>query len=163
MSGDNPFGVSKSAYGDRSESDRDTMVAEVTTRTIDMLNQTRPWVQLIGVLMWIGTVLLGVFGALSIFGALLTQNLAMILIAVLYIIITLIYASLARSLTTYSGRISQLRVSEKVRDLEDALEAQKNFWRLAGIITLVTLLAYLVILVLVISGAAFLGNGFRGF
>ena len=58
MSNDNPFEVSSGSYGDRSGVDRDASSAEVSRRTIELLNQTRPWVQLIGVLMWIGVVLM---------------------------------------------------------------------------------------------------------
>jgi hypothetical protein len=163
MSGDNPFEVSTSAIGDRSPRERDVMSAEVTTRTIEMLSQTRPWVQLIGVLLWIVTVILGIVSIVTIVLGFMARDANAVLVGmgIGYLIGTLIYWALAKSLTSYASRINALKASESVGDLEDALEAQKAFWRLAGIITVVTLLIYVVIFVVAISGAAFLGNAMR--
>ena len=71
---------------------------------------------------------------------------------------TLVYGALARSLTTYASRINTLNASEQVRDLEDALAAQKAFWRLAGIIMLVAIVVYVVSLGLMISGVLMIGT-----
>jgi hypothetical protein len=163
MSGDNPFEVSTNAIGDRSPRERDVMTAEVTTRTIEMLSQTRPWVQLIGVLLWIGTVLLGIAGVVTIVLGVMAQNGNSVLIGtgVGYLIGTLIYRALAKALTTYASRINALKASESVSDLEDALEAQKAFWRLTGIITVAVLLLYVVILVVGAVAVVFLANGLR--
>ena len=158
MSDDNPFEVSSDAYGDRSGYDRGTVTAEVSTRTIELLNQTRPWVSLIGVLAWIATALL-VLGVLAGVGmALAAGQPGMMLISVMYVIIALIYGYIAKSLTGYAKRISQLNISESVEDLEDALEAQKNFWKVAGIITLVVIIIYIGALLMMLAGVAFLGN-----
>ena len=130
MSGDNPFEVSSDGYGDRSGYDRGVVTAEVSTRTIELLNQTRPWVSLIGILAWIGTALL-VFVILGSAGmALAAGQPGMMLSAGVYLIMALIYGYIAKSLTGYARRISRLNVSERVEDLEDALESQKNFWNL---------------------------------
>jgi len=158
VSDDNPFEVSSDAYGDRSGYDRGTVTAEVSTRTIELLNQTRPWVSLIGVLAWIATALL-VLGVLAGVGmALAAGQPGMMLISVMYVIIALIYGYIAKSLTGYAKRISQLNISESVEDLEDALEAQKNFWKVAGIITLVVIIIYIGALLMMLAGVAFLGN-----
>jgi hypothetical protein len=163
MSGDNPFEVSTSAIGDRSPRERDVMSAEVTTRTIEMLSQTRPWVQLIGVLMWIATVILAICSIVMIVLSFMGPNPNPVVggMGVIYLLVILVYWAFAKSLTSYASRINALKASESVADLEDALEAQKGFWRLAGIITVVFLLLYVVILVFAFSGAMFLGNAFR--
>ena len=158
MSVDNPFEVSSGSYGDRSGKDRDVVAAEVSTRTIELLNQTRPWVQAIGVLMWIGTVFLGIGAVFTVAASLMTQNTEFALFSILYVAMTLVYGALARSLTTYASRINTLNASEQVRDLEDALAAQKAFWRLAGIIMLVAIVVYVVILGLMISGVLMIGT-----
>ena len=158
MSDENPFEVSADAYGDRSGFDRGTVTAEVSTRTIELLNQTRPWVSLIGVLAYIGTALI-VLGVLASAGmAVATGAPAMLMIAALYLIIGLIYGYIAKSLTGYAKRISRLNVSERVEDLEDALAAQKNFWKVIGIITLVVIIIYVGALLLMLAGVTFLGN-----
>lgn len=161
MSDDNPFQVSSDSYGDRSGRDRDVATAEVTPRTIEMLNQTRPWVQLIGVLLWIGTVLLAIGAIVGFFVGLAGGGaIPAMLMSAVYGIFVLVYGSLARSLTRYAKSINALNSSERVRDLEDAMESQKTFWRLAGIITLVTILIYLGLLVLLFAGFGVLGNMF---
>ena len=162
MSNDNPFEVSSDSYGDRSGVDRDASTAEVSSRTIELLNQTRPWVQLIGVLMWIGVVFatiatIGLIGV-ALFAGGFGPGLFM---GVLYGFVTFVYWFMAKSLTGYAKRINNLNASESVRDLEDALEAQKNFWKTVGIITLVTILIYIVAIVLMIAGVGLMQNMFQ--
>ena len=158
MSGDNPFEVSSDAYGDRSGFDRGTVTAEVSTRTIELLNQTRPWVSLMGVLLWIGTVLMAIGSAFAVIAGLAAGQVGMVFIGGLYVVFTVVYGYLARSLTGYASRINRLNASERVEDLEDAIESQKNFWRTVGILTLVGIILYIGIIVMAFAGVAFLGN-----
>ena len=153
MSGDNPFGVSSDSYGDRSGRERSPVVAEVSPRTIEMLNQTRPWVQLMGVLLWIGTVLMGLGSIAVVFAALMSGQEIMVVVGALYVVGAIVYGVLAKSLTGYASRINSLRASERVDDLEDALESQKTFCKVCGIITLIGIVIYLLGIVLVVSGA----------
>lgn len=166
MSSDNPFEVSSDSYNDKSGVDRDASSAEVSRRTVDMLKQTEPWVRLIGVLMWIGVVLMAIGTAAGIvFGITADAGLVAIIPGLLYGFVTVIYWMLAKSLTGYAKKISTLAKSESVVDLEDALEAQKTFWKIAGIMTLVTLVIYLVVLVAVFADVGIpvgFGGGFGG-
>jgi amino acid transporter len=84
-----------------------------------------------------------------------------LVIGLLYGFITAVYWFMAKSLTGYAKRINALSASESVRDLEDALEAQKNFWKTVGIITLVTILIYIVAIVLMIAGVGIMQNMFQ--
>jgi ABC-type multidrug transport system fused ATPase/permease subunit len=128
MSNDNPFEVSSDSYGDRSEADRDASSAEVSSRTIELLNQTRPWVQLIGVLMWIGVVFMALATIFLVGASLMGGGVAGgLIIGAVYGFMTFVYWFMAKSLTGYAKRINALSASESLRDLEDALEAQKNF------------------------------------
>jgi hypothetical protein len=162
MSNDNPFEVSSESYGDRSGVDRDTSSAEVSRRTIELLNQTRPWVQLIGVLTWIGVVIAALATIALVGLALAAGGIGpRLLMGVLYGFITFIYWFIAKSLTGYASRINRLSASESVRDLEDALESQKNFWKTVGILTLVMILIYIVMIVLFFLGIGFMQNLFQ--
>ncbi len=157
MSTDNPFAVTNDSYGDRSGSDRDTSGAEVSLRTLEMLKQTRPWVMFIGVLAWIGTVLMGLASVGMIISGLMgggNAQLQLVGIGVLYFMFIFVYYYMAKSLTGYAGAISMLSASERMSDLEDALEKQKNFWKTAGITTLVFFVVYAIIIVLAIGGVA---------
>lgn len=155
MSSDNPFEVSPDGYGDRSGHDRGVVTAEVSTQTIELLNQTRPWVLLIGILLWIATVIVGVFSVIAIIGAILDQRADTLIIGVIYVIAVLIYALMARSLTRYAGSISRLNMSERIVDLEEAIAAQKTFWKIMGIITLINLIIVLLVVLLAFAGATF--------
>lgn len=165
MSSDNPFEVSSDSYNDRSGVDRDASSAEVSGRTIDMLKQTGPWVRLIGLLMWIGVVFMAIatifiIGASVLAGAGPEGMIGGLVMGVFYGFLTFVYWLMAKSLTGYSKRINALTASESVIDLEDAMEAQKTFWKTAGIVTAVTLIIYIVILVVMAAGFALLPAGF---
>lgn len=153
MSSDNPFAVSPNSFGEVLPPDRDATHAEVTPRTIEMLNGTRPWVQLMGVLLWIGTVFLVLGSVGIIIASIFTSQPMLIAMGALYLVMAVVYGYLASSLTGYASRINALRASESVVDLERALESQKNFWRLIGIITLLFMGLYAVFIALMISGA----------
>lgn len=161
MSSDNPFEVSSDTYGDRSGRDRDASSAEVSARTLDMLNQTRPWVQFLGILTWISVILGGLIGGFGVIAILMAGGAGAALFQGLFLgIFLVIYGTFAKSLTGYAKSINKLNASESVADLEDALESQKTFWRLAGIITLVVLVIYLVMILLFVAGVGFMGQMF---
>ena len=156
MSADNPFEASAEAYGNSPAVDRDASSAEVSARTIELLVQTRPWVRLIGVVTWIMTVLMALGSIVMIGLAAVAGQAEMLIVGPVYFVMAIIYGFLARWLTVYANRINYLSISESVSDPESALEGQKNFWRLAGIITLVVLVLYALIIVLAVAGAAIL-------
>lgn len=154
MSDDNPFAVSDGSYGDRSRGPVGDGGVSVSRRTIEILEQTRPWVRLIGVLCWIGVVVLGIAVAVMIVGALTGGAPEMFLMALLYVVMLVIYIYVAKSLTGYAGKIGDLAETENVHDLEGALEHQKTFWRIVGIATA----AYLVIVILFVAFGVALGG-----
>lgn len=159
---DNPFEVTSDSYGDRSGTDRDASAAEVSRRTIDLLVQTKPWVRLIGVLMWIGVVLAAIATAFLIAGAVFAgAEPGLLFMGLAYAFGTFVYWLMAKSLTGYAKKIDNLTRSESVADLEDAMEAQKVFWKTAGIITVVTLIIYIVILIAVAAGVALFPANFQ--
>ncbi len=155
MSGDNPFEVSPDGYGDRSGYDRGVVTAEVSTRTIELLNQTRPWVQLIGILLWIGTVIIAFVAVFGVIGAIMAGHAGGFFIAAIQVVVLFVYGLLARSLTTYASHINRLNVSERIEDLEEAVASQKTFWKTVGIITVIYLIMIIVIVGLSLAGATF--------
>lgn len=153
MSGEeNPFQVSPSSYGDRSGRDLDPVIAQVTPRTIELLNQTRPWVRLIGILLWIGVVLM----VLAVLGLTVTGlsggGPQLLILAAAYGLVAILYAVIASKLMRYGRQIELLSQTEAVYELESALDAQRSFWKLIGIITLVALIGYLVAMVAMVVG-----------
>lgn len=156
---ENPFEVSGSSYGDRAKGDREASTAEVSSRTIELLNQTRPWVRLFGILTWIGTVLMAFVAiGMLVAGAAGPMGAGGVLIAVVYGFMALLYGFIASKLMAYGRYIHRLSQTEEVRDLEAAIDAQRSFWKTIGIITAVILILYAVFFVLMIAGVAFMGQ-----
>jgi hypothetical protein len=54
----------------------------------------------------------------------------------------------------YASRINDLWTNRSVRALEDALEAQKSFWKFVGILMLVVIVLYLLVIVFAFMAGA---------
>ena len=87
-------------------------------------------------------------------------------VGVIPMVVGLLYFFPALHLARYASRIGSLISSSRTEDLENALDAQKSFWRFSGILTLVVIVLYLLtILVVIIAAAAgaSAATGGRGF
>jgi hypothetical protein len=127
----------------------------VTAKTVEMLRQTRPWVRFLAVL---GFIFAGLMLVVGVFGGLagVAAGGPTGLIAVLYIPLALIYLVPAIYLNRYAGRIREFEASPRLEQLDNALGAQKSFWRFVGIMMAVLLGLYLLLAVGLIV-AAFTG------
>lgn len=155
---DNDYAGSSNPYGE------DTIPPEAS----EALYQTRPWVLFLGILTIIGAVMM-VFGSCFF----MFSGAAMggggpfgggmgIGIGVLYLLMSLVYMAAGIFLINYGRRIGDYRSSGNVADFTSAIQAQKSFWRLAGIITLVFMVLYFgFIAVMIVAGIA--GAGGFGF
>ena len=142
---------------DSSESDKKPFAA--TTFTPEMhrlLAQTRPWVLLFAI---IGFVLAGfwaigglVYGIISVITVATMGFLGVICLlgALVTIAIAAFYFFAAYFLFTYASEIAKFLNTEDSAHLERALDAQKSFWKLVGIVTAAALAAYLMLFVLLL-------------
>jgi len=132
-------------------------VVMASERSLELLRQTRPWVRFISVLLLIVGALYAVFGVIGFVGAMATSSRnapymggQMVAVAV----VSIVYLSAAFYLGKYGTKIRDLLNHRRSEDLEAALDAQRSFWRLVGIMMIVGL-GLVVVLVLVIAiGAA---------
>lgn len=115
----------------------------LTSNMINAMRGTKPWVLLIGIVMIIGAVFL-VFGTIGVFFAATVgmatagpQGGMFMGIGAMYALMSIIYIALAVYLLKYSSAIGRLLHSTNAIDMEDALDSQRKFWKLAGILTLV--------------------------
>ena len=117
----------------------------VTPRTLDLLRQTRPWVLFIAILMFIWAGIMCV-GALVIIGISLMGRggapSAIGIVAFVYIGIGALMIIPPVYLTRYSSRISALTHSGRAVDLENALDAQRSYWKFIGIFAIVVIAIY---------------------
>jgi hypothetical protein len=126
------------------------------------LNETRPWVRLISIWVFVaaGFMLLGGLGllAFSVYGGLAARNqggfgafgsaIGSGLMALLYVVLSFVYIAPGLYLFRYASAIARLKANATAGALEDALRHQKSFWRFAGILTAIGLVVAVVVIVL---------------
>lgn len=128
---------------------RDTAIGgeAITQEMIEALRGTKGWVMLIAILMFIGAAFL-VLGGLGIaFGGWMTSRAQPVGVpaglflgmTVFYLIGALVYIFLGVYLVRYAGAIGRLVQSGAASEMETALEQQRKFWKLAGILALISI------------------------
>ena len=138
---------------------------QVSEEVVGLLRSTKPWVRFLSVLGFIGLALLAL-GCLAILvvpigGPMGSMPLGpRIGVSFAYLLMGLAQFPAVLFLNRYAGRIARLDASGDAGDLEDALRAQKSFWKYVGILTLVMMILYLLVIVgvLIFAGASFLGR-----
>lgn len=129
----------------------------ITYKVLSMLRQTQPWVRFLSVLGFICSalmVLVGSLGFVTMMFAGAHRGPAERLLLLVYIPTGVLYFVPSLFLFRYASRINTLWTTRSVRQLEDALEAQKSFWKFVGILALVVIVLYLLGLVLAFTIAA---------
>ena len=134
----------------------DSGAGEVAASTVDVMRRTRPWTLFFAVLLAIasGFMVLGGLGMLmvgGIAGASAGGGVApaglMVGIAVLYILFALLYIMPMMALFRYSSAVTTLVQSRAVSALNAALEHQRKFWKLTGVMTIVFIALYIVVII----------------
>lgn len=115
---------------------------------VELLRQTKPWARLIAIIGFIGigfvviaaltTTALGLL-KLRQAGSATAFNLG---IGAAYLLLAALNLPAIVYLNRYANCITQLVASRTHKDLEEALLAQKSFWRYTGILTLVMICGY---------------------
>lgn len=126
---------------------------EVTAAMFESLRKTKPWVLLIGILLLIVAAFSLIGAVFMIIGG-LGQGVPAgvgIGVAAIYVISAVIYLFLGLYLFKYSRAIGRAMQSRANSDVEAALAAQASFWKLGGILALISLI--FVILGIVLGGA----------
>ena len=126
----------------------------LTPRALELLRQTRPWVQFIGLVLLVVSAL--VIAGAAVGGVLMVvqREPAHALQFVLYLVVALVYLFPGIYLRRYAVR---LRDALNLRDsghLEAALEAQKSFWRLVGVLTAIVVGIYALAIVFAVIALA---------
>jgi hypothetical protein len=128
-------------------------------RAARALKQTRPWVLMFSVFNFIALAGAVVYVILSVL-VMLAIPIAGVIGVLMSGTYAAIYGYLAMVLLKYAGACDQFFRSKKVADLESALEAQRDFWKFAGILVLVAIgLALLGMLIMYVT----LGSLMAGF
>lgn len=136
----------------------------VSEDTLALLRATKPWVRLLSVLGFIGLGFL-VLGSLAFLlipmGGMGAMSLGpKVAITSVYLAMGCVQFPAVLFLSRYASRIGNLAASGAPADLEEALRAQKSFWKYVGILTLVMIGFYVVVIVIAlgVGGAALMGR-----
>ena len=125
-----------------------------TTQIPEILRQPKPWVRFLSILGFIMSALMVVGGALLGLLGVVSGRADFLLLVIIYPLCGLLYFIPCVFLHRYASRISDFLSSGQPGDLEDALEAQKSFWKFMGVLSLVVLCCYAVIFAIAIVVAA---------
>jgi hypothetical protein len=125
---------------------------EITPTMVELLQATKPWVLFCAVLGFICTGFLGlgavVMVGLTVFAGVVglgetePMELAMVGLAVLYIVLAVPYYFGSLFLLRYSTAIGRLGTDGDSHAMEDALLNQKSFWKLVGIMMITMFVVY---------------------
>jgi hypothetical protein len=116
-------------------------------RAVDLLRRTRPWTMFLSIMGFVGAgimviatiamVAVGLIGGASEFGG---SEAGMLLgMGAMYAVLTALYLVISISLFGYARAIGALSRTGGGAELEDALDAQRRFWKLMGIVVIVTM------------------------
>ena len=115
----------------------------VTTTMIDHLRLTKPWVRFLSVLGFVSIGLIGLVAIVVVLGILISGSFSevalLVLPGVLYVGALVVYLLATLHLHRYANSLKQLLTEGTTKAMEDALGHQKSFWKLTGILAIVTL------------------------
>lgn len=143
----------------------------MTDSIVASLRKTRPWVLLLSILGFISAAFMIIaaipmfIGAGSMSGLegmegaeMLGGGAFMIGMAVMYIVLGIIYFLASLYLLRYAGSIKRAVTGLSQSDLELALAQQASFWKLIGILSLISILVVIAMMVVGVGGALFFGG-----
>lgn len=135
----------------------------VSAEAVELLSKTKPWVRFFSVLGIIGIVFMAL-GALAMgllsFGPFRAMPLiARIGMGAVYLVLALLYVPPVLYLHRYASRIRNLMDDGSMQALENALRAQKSFWKYIGMFTVILMCIYVLVLIGVLVTGMVMGMG----
>jgi amino acid transporter len=156
------------AGSNRAAADGGTPAAILTPLAQQYLDQTRPWVRLMSVIVFVSAGLMVLVGismllvvALGGFRAMgngepgpLGSATGFGVMALVYVLLAFVYVAPGLYLSRYASAIRRLKVNSTAAGLEDTLKHQKSFWRFIGIMAVIGIAIGVVVIGLaVVAGA----------
>lgn len=138
----------------------------VSEGVLEQLKGTRPWVLLIAVMLFVGTVFMIIAALGIIFAGSATgmpsgfatgMGVAYLLMAFIF------YLFPGILLIKYSSAISSAIENASVNGVEMALNSQRKFWKFIGILTIIAIILMVLGIVAAIAIPGFMGMGNQGF
>jgi hypothetical protein len=117
----------------------------LSPRVIDLMRNTGPWVRFLAILAYIFAGLLALGGIFMLVQSATARFRPVPPAAgVLYLVLAVVYLFPAGYLSRYASALRRLQQMRRNVDLEEAIDAQRAFWKLCGILTIIVFGLYLV-------------------
>jgi len=128
----------------------------ITPTITRALAENRPWVMFLSILGFLTGGVVSLMGMFMGLAAVMSGEFIVSIAAAFYVFIAFLYVMASYYLFTYSSKISAFMRGKSTADLENALVAQKSFWKLVGIVTAVCVVLNLLMIVgmMVMGGLA---------
>ena len=136
----------------------------VTELAVELLRQTKPWVQLVAILTLLFAGFMGLGGLAMIAVSALgprTGGPEIAVFGVVYLPLAALYVYPGVKLWKYGSAIQRLSASRDAVDLEAALREQKSFWKFTGILAIVAGLLYVLVFVGMLTVGLIAGGAHR--
>jgi hypothetical protein len=140
----------------------------VTAAMVEALRGTKGWVMFIGILLFLGAIMMGLGGLAMIVGMgfmgatdkdVPFGGAMMLGMGVMYLVSAVIYVFLGMYLVQYAGACSRVVRDALPNDLEIALNYQRKFWKMGGVLALVFMAMFVVGMVAAIAIPVMMGAG----
>ena len=125
------------------------------------LEKTRPWVRLMSVLAFIAVGLMALVGLFGGIASVATADPTMIILLIVYPLCALLYLFPAIYLWRYADRINDFVRDRSTGSLQSALDAQRSFWKFAGIMVIISFVLGIIMAVVMgmFAAASVTGTG----
>jgi hypothetical protein len=127
------------------------------------LQRTQPWVRFLAIMGFIIAGFMVLFGLVVGGVGAATGNYQTLGIMVLYPIMGVVYVFPSIFLLRYADRIKTFVASGQEQDLAGALDAQRSFWKFAGVLTIVSIVMSLVFVAIAVMVGVFVRMSGRSF
>lgn len=137
---------------------------QTSQRAIELLARTRPWVKVMVVVGRLGIIFMAI-GLVALLAMAVTGasrpggegGLPAMFVAAIYGLMLVVYWFPVMYLSKYASQIKQLTTTGDAVLLDEALDAQRKFWKFMGI----GVLAFIALYFVIIAGVALLGTALR--
>jgi hypothetical protein len=125
------------------------------------LQQTQPWVRFLAIMGFIAAAFMVLIGVTAGIAGAATGRLETIGLMVVYPLLAVFYVFPSMFLLRYADRIRTFVASGLEQDLASALDAQRSFWKFAGIFTIVSVVFGIMATVLAVIAGIMVGMSGR--
>ncbi len=127
------------------------------TESARLLDATRPWVRLIGIVLFVTAGIMILAGlAVGVAGGALGQ-VASLSLGLVYVLMSALYIMPGLYLVRYAARIREfVTQGQRAAQLESALETQRAFWKFVGVLTVIGIVVSIIGIAAAIAIPSFL-------